>query len=162
MQPRRQSNAAKILRSMLLAALVCLLPLTFSACLMGSASADGGDLPPVSATISVCDNGTPDCPPATSFGVNTARDLIITVAWQNLPPGNHVQTLEILIPAGGPYQVTQTTFNADGSPTNSYTTTRIFPVAATWIAQRQITGDWTVRVSLGGQVIASQVVQLNP
>jgi hypothetical protein len=132
--------------------------------MMGSASPDGGNPPPppVSAAISICDNGTPDCPPATSFAVNTARDLIITVNWQNLPPGNHVQTLEILIPAGGPFQVTQATFNAASSPTGSFTTTRIFPVAATWITQRQITGNWTVVASLDGQQIASQVVQLNP
>jgi len=162
MHHRRQCDAAKFLRCLLLAALIGLVAITYSACLTGSASPGGnGPQPPVSATISVCDNGTPECASATSFGVNTARDLIITVDWQNLPPGNHVQSLAVLIPVGGPYQVTQTTFNAENSM-GAFTTTRIFPVAATWIPQRHITGSWTIQVSLDGQLVASQPIELNP
>lgn len=164
MQLCRQSSLAGNLRTILLAGTVSLLVAGFSACQVASTSADNGNPPPqpVTAAITLCDDGTPDCTPATSFEVNTVRDLVITVDWNNLPPGNHIQTLEILIPAGGPYQVTQLALNAGNSPTGSFTTTRILPVAATWIPQRQITGDWTVRVSLDGQVIATQVVQLNP
>jgi len=157
------TSRAGNLRAILLVATVSLLAIGFSACQMASTSADGGNPPPpVMLALSVCDDGTQDCSPATSFEVNTVRDLVISAAWENLPPGNHIQTLEILIPAGGPYQVTQMAMNAGSSPSGSFTSTRIFPVAGTWIPQRKITGDWTVRVSLDGQVFASQMIQLNP
>jgi hypothetical protein len=160
----RHMSLAENLRTIVLAAMVGSLAISFSACQLASTLADGGNPPPppVTLAISVCDDGTPDCASATSFEVNTVRDLVINAAWENLPPGNHIQTLEILIPAGGPYQVTQLALNAGASPSGSFTTTQIFPVAATWIPQRKITGDWTVRVSLDGQVFASQMIQLNP
>jgi hypothetical protein len=159
----RHMSLAENLRTIVLVAMVGTLAASFSACQLASTSADSGNPPPpVTLAISVCDDGTPGCAPATSFEVNTVRDLVINAAWENLPPGNHIQILEILIPAGGPYQVTQLALNAGSSPSGSFTTTQIFPVAATWIPQRKITGDWTVRVSLDGQVFASQMIQINP
>ena len=91
-----------------------------------------------------------------------APTLVIKVAWENLPAGSHMQTLEILLPSGGPYQVTQTGLDGGGATLNSTTTTRILPVAGTSIPQRQIVGNWMIRVSLDGQLVASQMVALNP
>jgi hypothetical protein len=134
-----------------------------SGCL-GSSSANGGGPPPLvpSAMIAFSDDGTPDCTPATSFRVAEMRDLVIKVTWENLPAGNHLQTLEIMIPGGGLYQATRTAFLIDSSSSGTFATTRILSVAGTWIPQRQITGDWVVRASLDDQVIASQIVALNP
>jgi hypothetical protein len=165
MKRRREIGSAGNLNARPLGCALILMVVSFSACQTGSTSADGGNPPPppaVTATISFCDDGTADCEPASSFAVGTVRDLVIKVAWENLPAGSHMQTLEILMPAGGPYQVTQTGLDAGGATLNSLTTTRILPVAGTSIPQRQIVGNWMIRVSLDGQSVASQMVTLNP
>jgi hypothetical protein len=135
-----------------------------SGCQMGTTSANGGGPPPPvpSAMISFCDDGDPSCATGTSFSVASLRDLVIKVTWENIPDGNHVQTLEILIPGGGLYQSTQNAFLTDSSSASPFAVTRLLPVAGTWIPQRQMTGEWLVRVSLDGQVITSQMVALNP
>jgi hypothetical protein len=120
--------------------------------------------PPLSpsATISFCDDGVEGCVAASTFSVAVVRDLVIKVSWQNVPPGNHVQGMEIMLPGGGLYQSNQTgIFIADAAP-GSATTTRILPVGGTWISQRQLTGEWSVNASLDGQPRASQMVQFNP
>jgi hypothetical protein len=150
--------------TILLAGCIALIAAGLPACQMEATSASGGNPPPqpVSAIVSFCDDGIPDCTPAMSFSVSSLRDLVITVAWENLTPGNHVQQLEIDIPAGGPFQVTKSAFLIPDSSSGSFTTTRILPVDGTWIRQRQITGQWTMRVSLDGQAITTQAVELNP
>jgi hypothetical protein len=165
MKRRREIRSAGNLKATPLACALILMVVSFSACQTGSTSADGGNPPPppaVTATISFCDDGTADCEPANSFGVGTVRDLVIKVTWENLPAGSHMQTLEILLPAGGPYQVTQAALNAGSATVNSASTTRILPIAGTSIPQRQIVGNWMIRVSLDGQPVASQMVALNP
>lgn len=135
----------------------------FSACQLGSTSANGGGNPsPADATISFCDDGDANCTPATSFSVATVRDLVVNVNWENLPTGTHMQLLEISMPGGGLYQAEQSSFLIADSSHATLTTSRNVPVAGAWISQRRITGEWSVRVSLDGNVITSQTVQLNP
>jgi hypothetical protein len=135
----------------------------FGGCAASSAGGGGGNpVPPIAASISFCDDGVAGCPAATEFNVQAARDVVIQVVWTNLPEGNHVQTLAVLMPGGGLYQQTQTAFAvAPGGP-GSVTLKRILPVAATWIQQRSITGEWTVQASLDNQPITSQPLGLNP
>jgi hypothetical protein len=151
-------------RAILGIAAILLIAVGSSSC-MGSSTANGGGPPPPlvpGAIFTFCDDGSPECTPATSFSVAELRDLVIKVSWENIPTGNHLQTLEIMIPGGGLYQSTQNAFLTDSSSSGSFAATRILPVAGTWIQLRQITGDWTVRVSLDGQVVASEMVALNP
>jgi hypothetical protein len=103
-----------------------------------------------------------DCTPTSSFSVSTARDVKISIAWQNVPVGNHIQKLEVLVPTGGLYQQSTTAFAIPDDSGQPLVAMRSLPVAGTWIQQRQITGEWTLRVSLDGQVITSQTVQLTP
>jgi hypothetical protein len=70
--------------------------------------------------------------------------------------------IEVMMPNGGLYQGGQSAFLVPDSSNGSLTTTRTVPVAATWISQRHITGEWSVRVSLDGRAITTQTVQLNP
>lgn len=150
-------------RKISLIAGIFLIACAFSSCQAGSTSANGGPPPLVpSATISFCDDGDSNCPLANSFSVASARDVLIKVAWEKVPDGNHVQTLEIMMPGGGLYQSSQTAFLIDNASANSFATTRLLPVAGTWISQRRITGDWLIRLSLDDQVITSQMVTLNP
>lgn len=148
----------------LIAAGIAVAIITFPACQTGSTSANGGGPPPAipSATISFCDDGVPNCPASLSFSVESLRDMMINVSWENLPPGNHIQMLEIMLPGGGLYQSTQTGLFVEGSLPGAASTTRLLPIAGTWITQRQLTGEWTVRAWLDGQAVASQMVQLNP
>ena len=159
----QQPNTRWNRRNIFEIAAILLLAVGSAGC-MGSSSANGGGPPPLvpSAAFTFCDDGGPDCKPATSFSVASVRDVVIKVSWDNLPAGNHVQTLEIMIPGGGLYQATQTAFLTDRSSSGLFAATRVLPVAGTWIQQRQMTGDWLVRVSLDDQVVASQVVALNP
>jgi hypothetical protein len=133
----------------------------FSACQMESSG--GAAPPPVpSATVSLCESGNSDCSPQTSFSVGQTRDIAVNISWENVPAGNHIQKLEILIPGGGLYQETDTAFAVPVGSAEPIVATRSLPVGGTSIQQRQITGEWTMRVSLDDQVIASQTVQLTP
>ena len=148
---------------MLAASALLLATVGFSACQM--TSADGGKpMPaaPPSATFSFCDNEASGCSGETSFSTAATRDLEVKVSWQNVPAGNHVQTLEILIPSGDLYQQTQMAFGVAQGSTEPLVAIQTLPVAGTWIQQRSMTGEWTARVSLDGQVIATQTVQLTP
>ncbi len=145
---------------MLLAA-IFLAGMNFSACQMSSA--DGGAPPAApAATFSFCDHEASECEAGATFSVAATRDLEVEVSWQNVPAGNHVQTLEILAPGGNLYQQSQTPFEAPKASTNPLVSIQTLPVAGTWIQQRNIMGEWTARVSLDGQVIATQTVELTP
>ena len=145
---------------MLLSA-VFLAAMSFSGCQM--TSADGGaPAAPVTATFSFCDKEAPVCDGETTFSAAATRDLEVKVLWQNVPTGNHVQTLEILVPGGNLYQQTQMAFGVPTGSTDPPVSIQTLPVAGTWIQQRNIMGEWTARVSLDGQVIATQTVELTP
>jgi hypothetical protein len=148
--------------SMLLAAVLLFAGVGFSGCQM--TSANGGTPPPVapSATFSFCDKEAPSCDNETSFSATATRDLEVKVAWQNVPAGSHVQTLEILLPGGNLYQQTQMAFGVEQSSDTPLVAIQTLPVAGTWIQQRHLMGEWTARVSLDGQVIATQTVELTP
>jgi hypothetical protein len=145
----------------LLAAGVFMAAVGLSSCRMNSG---GGGTPPAvaSATISFCDPQAPNCDGQTSFSATTTRDVQVKVSWQNVPVGTHVQSLELLLPDGNLYQHTQTAFAVQTELSEVPGATQTLPFAGTWIQQRNLMGEWTARVSLDGQVITSQSVQLNP
>jgi hypothetical protein len=156
---KKKRRGSKILA----AAAVLLVTMGFSACQM--TSADGGNPTPAgppSATFSFCDKEASGCSGETTFSTAATRDLEVKVSWQNVPAGNHVQTLEILIPSGDLYQQTQMAFGVLQGSAEPLVAIQTLPVAGTWIQQRSMTGEWTARVSLDGQVIATQTVQLTP
>jgi len=138
--------------------------LGLAGCIAGTSGGGGGNPPPpvTGATISFCNNADPACTPETSFAVASLRDLVINVNWENVPAGNHTQMLEILQPGGGLYQSNQTSFLVADAAQGTMTMKRNLPVAGAWIGQRRITGEWSVRVSLDGNAIASQPVEINP
>ncbi len=148
--------------SIFLAAVALFAAIQFSGCQM--TSADGGTPPPAapSATFSFCDKEAPSCDNETSFSATATRDLEVKVSWQNVPAGSHVQTLEILLPGGNLYQQTQMTFGVQQGSDEPMVAIQTLPVAGTWIQQRHLLGQWTARVSLDGQVIATQTVELTP
>ncbi|MGB8523062.1 MAG: hypothetical protein WCD43_08855 [Candidatus Acidiferrales bacterium] len=162
MSPLIRVNHKRFGSTLLLAVLVLLAAIGFSGCQM--TSADGGPpaAAPPSATFSFCDKEASGCSGETSFSVAATLDLEVKVSWQNVPAGNHVQTLEILIPGGNLYQQTQMAFRVPQDSTEPLVAIQTLPVAGTWIQQRHIMGEWTARVSLDGQVVATQTVQLTP
>jgi hypothetical protein len=146
------------------AAFVLLSAIGFSGCQMAMTSANGGAPAAAApaASFSFCNKEAPGCSSETSFSTAATRDLEVKVSWQNVPAGNHVQTLEILIPGGNLYQQTQVAFGVPQGLTEPLVAILILPVAGTWIQQRQMMGEWTARISLDGQVIATQTVELTP
>lgn len=160
---RREPSALEIRAALMcsvLAAFACVL----AGCQAQTSAAGGGGNPvqPISASISFCDDGVAGCPAASGFSVETARDIVIQVTWINVPEGNHVQTLALSMPGGGLYQQTQSSFAIDAGAPGTVTLKRILPVAATWIQQRSITGQWNVEAALDGQPVASQTMEMNP
>jgi hypothetical protein len=164
MHTEKRGTARRSWSTALLGCAALCLAAGFSACQTGMTSGNGGNPPPpvTGATVSFCDDGDGACTAATSFSVASLRDLVISVNWENLSAGNHTQMLEVLQPGGGLYQASQSSFLVGGASQSSLTMTRTVPVAGTWISQRRMTGEWSVRVSLDGKAITSQTVQINP
>ena len=141
-----------------------------SFCLLGCAEnspmSSGGTGTPtpadVSAVVTVC-NMTPDgCSQNTSFSLATIRDLSVHVQWTNVAPGTQTQTLQLLDPAGGSYQVTNSSFVVAEGSDGQASTDVLIPIRGSMITQRQITGTWTVKLMLNGKPFSSQNVILQP
>jgi hypothetical protein len=114
--------------------------------------------PQIAASISVC-NKTPDsCSDAQTFSLAQIRDLAIHVDWKNVPQGTRTQKLEMFDPGGGSYQVLNTSFVEEDGGNGEVQTDSLIPISGSMITQRGITGTWMFRVSLDGQVIATQNV----
>jgi hypothetical protein len=160
----QSTGRRKDLTDLLMSSLAALTLAGASACQMQSMSGNGGGAPPpaVSASISFCDDGVASCPPESSFSVASLHDLVVKIRWENVSAGNHTETLELLIPGGAAYRVTQDGFLIPGSSAGPFSAQRTFPVLGTPISQRQMTGNWSVRASLDGQPIATQTVELTP
>lgn len=131
--------------------------------------AEGGAMngaPPVqaqvSATVTTCNQTPQGCTADSTFSLGAIRDLSVHVDWKNLEAGTRTQKLEFVDPSGGSYQVVNSSFLVpDGSAGTAATDVSI-PVSGSMITQREITGNWTIRVSLDGQSIANQSVIFQP
>jgi hypothetical protein len=115
--------------------------------------------PPAQAVITLCDSSTTNCTPATSFGLQSMRDLQVVVNWQNLVPGTHAQKVSFILPGGDLYQAFEMSFEVAGG---SATTMQALPVTGTWITQRRLTGTWSVALELDGQPVGTQTVLFTP
>ncbi|MGH9709591.1 MAG: hypothetical protein ACRD37_03485, partial [Candidatus Acidiferrales bacterium] len=93
-------------------------------------------------SVIFCDNSNAGCVGDSTFSASALRDLNIVVTWKNLSAGHHAQTLNIVHPGGGLYQMFYTSFLTDKSSAGSQTTTDALPVAGTWIVQRSMLGEW--------------------
>jgi len=112
--------------------------------------------PAIAASISVC-NKTPNaCADAQTFSLAQIRDLAIHVDWKNISSGTRTQKLEMLDPGDGSYQVLNTSFVEEDGGTGEAQTNSLIPISGSMITQREMTGAWTLRVSLDGQVVATQ------
>lgn len=145
--------------------------------LLGAAAALGGcattsssptPVPPVVNTaplelaVRVCDSGTPNCPGETKFSLGSLHDLQVNVDWKNMPGGTHTQEITFLLPNGVVYQSMSHGFGVTEGVLGSPTVGGAMPVAGTYITQRELTGQWTVKVSLDGTVMAMQSVEFQP
>jgi hypothetical protein len=118
--------------------------------------------PQVAAAMTVC-NKTPDgCSQQPSFSLGTIRDLAIHVDWKNVAPGTRTQTLEMLDPGNGSYQVLNTSFVEQDGGNGTAATDVLIPISGSMITQRGITGTWTFRVSLDNQTVATESVTFEP
>jgi len=133
--------------------------------------------PVVNAVTEVffCESPTTECRSTnTAFTVGKLRDIFVFVTWPNVS-GDLVQTVEFFLPDGSLYVKKATPFRASTaqpraragpgeSPTvdafltsSRGTPTVITPlaVAGTYITQRSLLGNWTVRVRLGDKLVQS-------
>ena len=84
------------------------------------------------------------------------RDLSIHVDWKNVPAGTRTQKLELLDPGGGSFQVANSSFVIEDGGNGAAATDTLIPISGSMITQREITGQWMIRISLDGDEIASQ------
>ena len=120
------------------------------------------NVPPLELTLRVCDSGTPNCAGEANFSLGSLRDLQVNADWKNMPAGTHTQEIAFLLPNGVVYQTLSHGFGVDEGTLGAPTVSDAMPVAGTYITQRELTGDWTVQISLDGAVAGSQKVQLQP
>lgn len=129
---------------------------------------------PAKTEVFFCETPTTECRSnAASFEVKRLRDLYVFVTWPKTP-GDHVQTVEFYLPDGNAYVKKDTPFRTragitrarrpEGTnlPDSFFTASRgiptvitSLPVAGTYISQRSLTGAWTVRVLLDGQLVTT-------
>jgi len=120
------------------------------------------NVPPLGLTLRVCDSGTPNCAGEANFSLGSLRDLQVNADWKNMPGGTHTQEIAFLLPNGVVYQTLSHGFGIAEGTFGAPTVSDAMPVAGTYITQRELTGDWTVQISLDGAVAGSQKVQLQP
>lgn len=146
----------------LFAASILLLSLPSMSCSVGSTSADGGPPTQATATLTFCDDAVSGCPSETSFSLATIRDLVVKVDWFGVAAGNHAQAVRVVLPDGGTFELSQTGFLIDQSSDSSFSSMRSIPLAGSWVTQRHVTGTWSVEVSLDGQAVTTQSVEMTP
>jgi uncharacterized lipoprotein YajG len=117
---------------------------------------------PLAMAVRLCDSAASSCVSAGSFSLASIRDLNVNVDWQNVPGGTHTQQLAMVLPNGVVYQTISQGFGIAEGTVGSPTVSDAMPVAGTFITQRQLTGDWTVQISLDGAVVGSQKFALEP
>jgi hypothetical protein len=118
--------------------------------------------PQLGLAVRVCDSETPDCTGEINFSLSSVRDLQVNADWKNMPGGTHTQEITFLLPNGVVYQTVSHGFGAAEGTFGAPTISDAMPVAGTYITQRELTGDWTVQISLDGAVVGSQKIQLQP
>lgn len=138
-------------------ALVCA---SSAGCAAGGGTAPVDPAPVPAAAMETC-NRTPDgCESGAAFSLATLRDLSIRVAWSNLSPGTHTQTLEVLEPGGGLFEAKTQSFVIAEGPAGTATTEEILPVAGTWLTERGQTGAWKLRIAIDTTPVLTRTVNL--
>ena len=127
----------------------------------GGSGGGGGTTPP-SAAIFVCTQDDPSCQAGTTFSLDAAKVFRASVQWSNVPAGDHMQKLQFIQPNGTVYRQYEDPFEVTSSNVGQATLTTTMNVVGTYIAIRQMTGDWQVQVLLDDKPIASQTVHVNP
>jgi len=117
---------------------------------------------PLELALRVCESGTANCTGETNFSLGSLRDLQVNADWKNMPGGTHTQEIAFLLPNGVVYQTLSHGFGVTEGAFGAPTISDAMPVAGTYITQRELTGEWTVQISLDGAVVGSQKVQLQP
>lgn len=118
--------------------------------------------PQLELAVRVCDSETPNCTGETNFNLSSVRDLQVNTDWKNMPGGTHTQEITFLLPNGVVYQTVSHGFGVAEGTFGTPTISDAMPVAGTYITQRELTGDWTVQVSLDGAVVGTQAIQFQP
>jgi len=141
--------------------------LGFSAALAGCASGSmqtPASPAPLSASAAmlICDSAAPGCTGLTSFSISKVRDLSVTVVWKNVPTGTHTQRLDLFLPNGDLYQTFSSGFVQPAGLSSQLEVKQQIPVMGTWITQRELTGKWSVSLSLDGQNLSVGPLDFQP
>jgi hypothetical protein len=162
MSPETKKRERNAVSRVAMAAMLACLGLWLAGCAEGGAMSSAPAQPQIAATVTTCNRTPSGCVTQGSFSLAAMRDLAVHVDWQNVPPGTRTQKLELLDPGGGSYQVVNASFVIEEGATGSAATDALIPISGSAIAQRQITGSWTIRISLDGVLVATQGVAFQP
>jgi hypothetical protein len=79
-----------------------------------------------------------------------------------VPPGNHTETLTVLMPSGEEYPETRTGFRVPDGSKDAFPEMRAIPISDLRNAQKRVTGDWTVRLFLDGKLLETETFEMRP
>jgi hypothetical protein len=136
--------------------------LAFPGCQPQSSSAHERIVSPRGAEVSFCSSQPVGCVPGTVFSVRDTQALAVETSIEQIAPGDHMQSLEIMMPDGRRYEETKVAFRVPENSNAPVPGVRMVPIAGTWIQTRQVTGIWKVRYSLDGKLLATSDFRLEP
>jgi hypothetical protein len=125
----------------------------------------GPTVTPATAMVSFCSAAQTNCQSqSANFSLKTSNipTLNIKVDWANVAPGTHSQEMRLMLPNGYLYERLQSTFFVPRGGDGSASVNRNIPIVGTYIAQRQMTGGWKIRVSLDGKAVTTGDLRLDP
>lgn len=112
---------------------------------------------------------------ADTFALQDLRNLYVFVTWPGLK-GKHVQVVEFVLPDGHLYERKETAFKLGGKKKGKKKKAKpwliksrgargvvtVLPVAGTFITQHNLSGTWTIRVFLDGELVQLSQFTLVP
>lgn len=115
-----------------------------------------------SASVSICVASAQSCVSAASFNASNTKELTIRAWTLGVPPGNHTQTLAIVMPDGSEYPETRTGFRVPDGSKDPFSELRTIPIAGLRTSQKRLTGNWTVRLLLDGKLLSTETFEMRP
>lgn len=144
------------------AVLACAAMACLTSCQMRSTAASENAKSGPRAAVLFCVVKASGCAPSFAFSAASDREITIRTTTSGAVAGNHTQRLEIVAPDGRDFPETRTGFRVVEGAGEIVPETRTIATAEMRASERRITGTWTVRVHLDGQLLATQSFEMRP
>jgi hypothetical protein len=114
------------------------------------------------ASLAFCVASAQGCTPAATFSAANTKELTVRAWTIGAPPGNHTQSLMVMMPSGEEYPETRIGFRVLDGSKDAVPEMRTISMADLRSAQKHVTGSWTVRLLLDGKLLATETFEMKP